>query len=193
MARMSLKGGAVAKGRRISLTTKCVAGMAMALSVSACATVPAGAALHTAEAVPMSHYSGTWREIARHPMMLTNGCVAGYTTYTPGAKRGSISIEDGCHDKTPNGKLKTIHADGVLLDAGGANAKLKASYPFFITYNYWVLYEAPDHGWFISATPDMKNLWIYTRDVPSADAFKTMVAKAQALGYDTSQLEFPAP
>ena len=178
---------------RITISTiSLIACAAGALMVSACATVPVGAALHTAEAVPMSHYSGTWREIARHPMTLTNGCVAGYTTYSAGAAPGKIAIEDGCHDKTPAGKLKSIHADGTLLDAGGANARLKASYPFFITYNYWVLYEAPDHSWFISVTPDMKNLWIYTRDIPSAEALKLMVAKAQALGYDTSQLEFPA-
>ncbi len=166
--------------------------IAAALSLSACATMPVGAAMHTAEAVPMSHYSGTWHEIARHPMALTDGCVAGYTTYAPGSAPGKITIEDGCHDKTPTGKLKSIHADGTLVDAGGADAKLTAHYPFFITYHYWVLYEAPDHSWFISATPDMKNLWIYTRDIPSPEALKPMVAKAQSLGYDTSQLEFPA-
>lgn len=164
---------------------------ATALSLSACATVPVGAALHTAEVVPVSHYSGTWHEIARHPMALTDGCVAGYTTYMP-AGSGKVAIEDGCRDKTPSGKLKTIRATGTLEDAGGANAKLTARYPFFITFRYWVLYEAPDHSWFISATPDMKNLWIYTRDIPSADALKPMVAKARELGYDTSQLEFPA-
>ena len=163
-----------------------------ALSLSACATMPVGAALHTAEAIPMSHYSGTWHEIARHPMALTDGCVAGYTTYSPGTTPGAIAIEDGCHDKTPTGKPKTIHADGTLDDAGGANAKLTARYPFFITYRYWVLYEAPDHGWFISATPDMKNLWIYTREIPAAEALKPMVARAQSLGYDVRQLEFPA-
>ena len=163
-----------------------------ALSLSACATMPVGAALHTAEAVPMSHYTGTWHEIARHPMALTDGCVAGYTTYAPGPAPDKVAIEDGCHDKTPTGKLKAIHADGTLVDADGANAKLTAHYPFLITYHYWVLYEAPDHGWFISATPDMKNLWIYTRQVPSPEALKPMVAKAQSLGYDVGQLEFPA-
>ena len=174
------------------MTAKLSAACLVAVSLSACATMPTGAALHTADAVPMSHYSGSWHEIARHPMALTDGCVAGYTTYTPGAGPGKIAIEDGCHDKTPAGKLKSIHADGTLEDAGGANARLTAHYPFFITYKYWVLYEAPDHSWFISATPDMKNLWIYTRDVPSAEALKPMVAKAQSLGYDVRQLEFPA-
>lgn len=164
-----------------------------ALSLTACAGMPTpkGAALSPA-AVPISHYTGTWHEIARRPMALTNNCVAGYETYTPGATPSDIAIDDGCHDQTPTGKLKTIHATGTLIDAGGANAKLKAQYPFFITYHYWVLYEAPDHSWFISATPDMKNLWIYTRTVPSIADRAIMVAKAKDLGYDISLLEFPA-
>jgi len=80
----------------------------------------------------------------------------------------------------------------VLADAGGANAKLEAHYPFFITWNYWVLYESPEHDWFISADPKMKNLWIYSRTVPSPEARAVMVAKARELGYDVTKLEFPA-
>lgn len=162
--------------------------------LSGCAAMPAGPSqLKTAEAVPMSHYSGTWLEIARRPMMLTKNCVAGFTTYGPGARPGEVAVVDGCHQDTPSGKLKTIKARGILHDAGGDNAKLEVRYPLFITWNYWVLYEAPDHSWFISADPAMKNLWIYTRAVPSADDLAVMVAKAKALGYDTTQLEFPAP
>ncbi len=160
------------------------------LALAACATTPKGAALHTAD-ISMDHYSGKWLEIARHPMAITNGCVAGYTTYSPGAKPGEIAIEDGCYKDTPSGKLKSIKARGILTDAGAGNAKLEARYPFFITFHYWVLYEAPDHSWFISATPDMKNLWIYTRAVPSKDELAVMVDKAKALGYDPADLEFP--
>ena len=177
----------------MSLKTLIALGASLAL-LAGCASVPTGSsAPKTAEAVPMSHYSGTWLEIARRPMMLTKNCVAGFTTYGPGAKAGEIAVEDGCHQDTPSGKLKTIKARGILHDAGSDNAKLEVRYPLFITWNYWVLYEAPDHSWFISADPAMKNLWIYTRTVPSADALAVMVAKAKSLGYDTNQLEFPAP
>ena len=163
-----------------------------ALLLSACASMPSAANPPQTVAVPMSHYSGTWLEIARRPMWLTDGCVAGYTTYSPGAKPNEIAVEDGCHKDTPTGKLKTIKARGVLTDAGGDNAKLEAHYPFFITWSYWVLYESPEHDWFISADPKMKNLWIYSRTVPSAEARAVMVAKAKALGYDVDKLEFPA-
>ncbi|MGA9659532.1 MAG: lipocalin family protein [Asticcacaulis sp.] len=169
-----------------------IATAASVILLSACASMPSADKAPKTAAVPMSHYSGTWLEIARRPMWLTDGCVAGYTTYMAGEKTGEIAVEDGCHKDTPSGKLKTIKARGVLTDIGGANAKLEAHYPLFITWKYWVLYEAPDHSWFISADPNMKNLWIYTRAVPSKDALAVMVAKAKALGYDTSQLEFPA-
>ncbi|MGZ3304994.1 MAG: lipocalin family protein [Asticcacaulis sp.] len=164
-----------------------------AACLSACASVPqpTGAAV-TPAAVSLDHYSGTWLEIGRHPMMITDNCVAGFTTYLPTAMPGQINVLDGCHQDTPSGKLKTIKGQGALLDAGTTNARLKVSYPFFITFNYWVLYEAPDHSWFISADPQMKNLWIYARKAPSPEARAVMVAKAAELGYDTAQLEFPA-
>jgi apolipoprotein D and lipocalin family protein len=182
---------ATTKGFRMLLKIIIVSATS-ALLLSACASVPSvESAPNTAE-IPMSHYNGTWLEIARRPMWLTNGCVAGYTIYGPGAKPNEIAIEDGCHQDTPNGKRKTIKARGILKDAGGNNAKLQAHYPFFITWNYWVLYESPDHSWFISTDPNMKNLWIYSRTVPSAQARTGMVAKANDLGYDVSKLEYPA-
>ena len=166
---------------------------AVGLCLCGCASIPepTGAARKPAS-VSMDHYSGTWLEIGRRPMMITNNCVAGYTTYTPGKSTGEIAVEDGCHQSTPAGHLKMILGRGILSDAGAGNARLQVRYPFFITFNYWVLYEAPDSSWFISADPGLKNLWIYARTVPSPAQRDIMVAKAEALGYDTRQLEFPA-
>lgn len=143
--------------------------------------------------VERSHYSGTWLEIARTPMWITDGCVAGYTTYRPSASRNIFRIEDGCREGTPKGELKTISGIGTLEDAGTTNAKLTVRYPLFITFKYWVLYKSPDRSWFISADPKMENLWIYARKAPSKARLATMVAKAKALGYDVRKLEFPAP
>lgn len=138
------------------------------------------------------HYRGAWLEIGRRPMWITDGCVAGYTTYKRGARSDEIMVEDGCFEGTPQGTLKSISGKGKLLDAGADNAKLRVRYPYFITFNYWVLYEAPDHSWFISADPEMKNLWIYARKAPGRTARAKMIRKAAALGYDVRKLEFPA-
>ena len=155
------------------------------------AWVPLATAEPTVVAVSRSHYSGTWLEIGRTPMFITDGCVAGFTTYQAGKTPQEIDVLDGCYEGTPSGKLKTIRGKGRLMDFDTTRAKLRVRYPFFITFNYWVLYTAPDKSWFISADPKMKNLWIYARSVPSKQKLSVMVRKAQSLGYDVSKLEFP--
>lgn len=142
--------------------------------------------------VDISHYRGTWLEIARRPMFITDGCVAGYTTYKPTSNRTVIAVEDGCRKGTPDGPLRSVSAYGRIEDFGSTNARLTVNYPFFITFKYWVLYQSPDRTWFISADPEMKNLWIYARHRPSKALLARMVAKAKSLGYDVRKLEFPA-
>lgn len=153
--------------------------------------IPAVAAEPQVAQVDNHHYRGTWLEIGRRPMWLTDGCVAGYTTYRPGVRPDEIMVEDGCHEGTPAGKLRTVEGQGKLSDANTTKAKLRVRYPLLITFNYWVIYEAPGHDWFISADPEMKNLWIYSRRVPTKRKLSVMVQKAKSLGYDVRKLEFP--
>jgi apolipoprotein D and lipocalin family protein len=141
--------------------------------------------------VGMDHYRGTWLEIGRRPMWLTDGCVAGYSTYRRGKSPDEVIVEDGCRVGNPKGRLKTVHGTGRVIDFGSGNARMRVRYPLFITFKYWVLYKSPDKSWFISADPAMTNLWIYSRTVPSKARLKTMIGKASQLGYDVRKLEFP--
>lgn len=165
--------------------------------VCAVAALTVGAFTNMAEATPKvvavgrDHYAGTWLEIGRTPMFITDGCVAGYTTYRAGRGAREILVEDGCREGNPRGKLKTVEGTGTLRDAGAGNAKLSVRYPLFITFEYWVLYKAPDRSWFISTDPQMKNLWIYSRRVPSKKKLAVMIGRAKALGYNVERLEFP--
>ncbi|WP_420854942.1 lipocalin family protein [Shinella kummerowiae] len=143
--------------------------------------------------VGYDHYRGTWLEIGRTPMFLTDGCVAGYSTYRKGKTPDEVLVEDGCHVETPKGRLKTVHGIGKIEDFGTKNAKMRVRYPLLITFNYWVLYKSPDKSWFISANPSMTDLWIYSRRVPSQARLRQMVQKARELGYDVRKLEFPPP
>jgi apolipoprotein D and lipocalin family protein len=140
-------------------------------------------------------YTGTWYEIGRRPMSLTNGCVAGGTTYTPQGG-DDVTVLDFCHQDSPTGKLKTIGGPAHIVDPG-TNAKLHVSYHIlgFISLprDYWVLQRADDYSWFISTDPSFHDLWIYTRNPhPTEAELAPLVARAKALGYDTSLLEFPA-
>ncbi|MBW6425354.1 lipocalin family protein [Rhizobium sp. XQZ8] len=137
------------------------------------------------------HYRVTWLEIGRTPMWLTDGCVAGYSIYRPAKTKDQVTVEDGCREGTPDGRLKTVNGVGTILDFGTTNAKMRVRYPLLITFNYWVLYKSPDKSWFISANPSRTDLWIYSRKVPSKTQLARMVDKARVLGYDVRKLEFP--
>ena len=172
--------------------------VAMSLfALAGCATVDASTSpLHPATSIDKARfYTGTWYEIGRRPMSLTDGCVAGGTTYTPQGG-DQVKVLDFCHRGLSAGELKTIGGPAHIVDPG-SNAKLHVSYRFFgmfpIPRDYWVLARADDYSWFISADPSFRDLWIYTRNPhPTQAEIAPLVARAKALGYDTSLLEFPA-
>ncbi len=56
-----------------------------------------------------------------------------------------------------------------------------------------MLDHAEDYSWFISSDPAFEKVWIYTREVPSAEQLAALKARVRALGYDPERLEYPAP
>lgn len=173
-------------------------GVAIAgLGLSACATPPVSGGVTPAPAKSIDaarFYSGRWHEIARRPMAITDGCVAGATDYKKGAE-GRIEVLDSCRMGTPTGELKTIGGPGDILDPG-TNAKLRVTYTVFgvvpFVRDYWVLDRAADYSWFISADPSFRDLYIFSRSpAMSARDRERLVRRAAALGYDVSKLEFP--
>jgi apolipoprotein D and lipocalin family protein len=169
--------------------------IALALSLAACVTAPSPSAYRApapARAVDLDRlYAGRWLEIARLPMKLTDGCVAGATNYVI-VNPTRVDVRDTCQEGTPDGPEKAIGGRGEILDPG-FNAKLRVRYfGGLVTWDYWILDHAEDYSWFISADPTFDKLFIYTREVPDERERRALVARAAALGYDVSRLEFPA-
>ena len=158
-----------------------------------------GAALAAAPAPtkpvdPARFFQGRWYEIGRNPRKVTDGCVAGWTEYSE-LKNGRLKVLDACYDQTPSGKLKTIGANGVILDQT-SYAKLMEHYHIGIlpieSDEYWVIDHDDAYTWFIEADPTFEKLWIYTRSPnPSPDLLQDLIGRAKGFGYDTSRLEFP--
>ena len=170
------------------------AALLVGLSLSACVTAPSPDEVRApapVRAVDLDRfYSGRWLEIARLPMRLTDGCVAGATNYVV-VNPTRVDVRDTCQVGTPQGREKAIGGRGEIIDPG-INAKLRVRYlAGFVTWDYWVLDHAEDYSWFISADPTFDKLWIYTREVPGPVERDALVARAAALGYDVSRLEFP--
>lgn len=165
-----------------------------ALSTAACASMGGDvrAPQPTKPVNLAQHYSGVWHEIGRRPMLITNNCVAGATEYRPGASPNEILVRDTCEVGAPGGKERAISGKGTIEDPG-TNAKLHVRYNLLAKRDYWVLDRADDGSWFISADPQMKDLYIYARDPQISDAkVAELTRRAGELGYDTSKLEFPA-
>lgn len=159
--------------------------------LSACVSISSGARAPepTKRVDPARFYSGTWLEIARRPMWITNGCVAGSTEYRR-MERGKVAVRDACRQGAPSGRERSIEGDGTILDPV-TNAKLRVRYNALATREYWIIDHAEDYRWFIEASPDFRDLYIFARSVPSRAQLSHLVRRAQALGYDVRQLEFP--
>lgn len=174
-----------------------VAGLGLAVCLSGCMAMgePASKAPEPLKKIDAGRfYSGLWHEIARRPMAITDGCVAGATEYKRDAGAG-IDVLDSCRMGTPEGELKTIGGPGRILDPG-TNAKLRVDYRLYgfipVTRDYWVLDRANDYSWFISADPEFRDLYIFSRDPQMSQAQRRrLVGRARALGYDVTKLEFP--
>lgn len=140
---------------------------------------------------PNGFYIGRWYEIARTPIRLTDGCVAGYTDYiTEGDK---LIERDGCRDKTPMGKEKVVAGPLTILNPG-QNTKVRVSYRLFgfvpIARTYWMLDHGPD--WFIMSDPELKNINVYTREArPTPEKVAMLNARVTSFGYDVGKLEYP--
>ncbi|MFM2302501.1 MAG: hypothetical protein RLZZ84_2237 [Pseudomonadota bacterium] len=162
-----------------------------ALALGGCAAVlsrhPVGnhAVPQPAKPVELARYLGRWYEIARYEQGFQKDCdgvTADYALRTD----GMISVLNRC--RKPDGKLSQATGRAKIVDPA-TNAKLKVSFfgPFF--GDYWVLDRADDYSWAIIGEPSGRYLWILSRAAsPDAAEIDALIARAHALGYDTTML-----
>ena len=160
-----------------------------------CMAAPALAATSAPEpAKPVeaaSFYAGRWYEIGRTPKSFNKDCVAGTTDFL--TRDGGLYEQDGCRDKTPDGKEESIGGPVKILNAAAnkVDVAYRALFGFVpIHVQNWVL----DHGegWAILATPDMSEVHLYSREAhPDLALVERMTKQIRALGYG-GVLDFPA-
>ncbi len=178
-------------GRRLTI------GLLLLLAtLPACAT-GGGQALAPQPAKPINaarFFTGRWYEIARTPMNLTTGCVAGTTDYFTNGD-GQLIDRDACRMGTPDGKEKVYQGPVTMLDP--ADNKVTVHYIVYgfipVSRTYWMLDRGDDYGWFIVTDPAFDMVSLFTRNPrPPAAEVAMLTARAASLGYDTSKLEYPA-
>lgn len=166
-------------------------GAIAALALGGCAAVlskhPIGntAVPQPAKLVELSRYLGRWYELARYEQGFQKDC-DGVTADYALRDDGMIAVLNTC--RKPDGTVSQAKGRAKVVDPT-TNAKLKVSFfgPFF--GNYWVLDRADDYSWAIIGEPSGRYLWILARAAnPGAATTEALIARAKALGYDTTML-----
>jgi apolipoprotein D and lipocalin family protein len=166
-------------------TARLICASTLACALPGIADAALAAAPAPAKTVEISRYLGQWFEIARLHNRIEESCASARSQYSQAAD-GKITAVQTC--EKAGGGDKTYRATVHILDAG-TNAKMRLSFFPLISKEYWVLDHAPDYAWSIVGTKEGKFLWLFTRAAKPSTAEKAaLVARTQALGYDTSKL-----
>ncbi len=169
------------------LTGIAIAGVAM--GVGAYTRRNQRPSLTVAPKVNLKRYLGEWYEIARLPASFEKNCYGTKARYTL-RKDGAIDVLNTCYKGSLDGKMVKAKGKAFVADKK-TNAKLKVQFFWPFKGDYWILEVGTWYDYAIVGTPDRKNLWILSRRPRMRDRLlKELIAKAEAQGFDTSQLIF---
>ena len=175
---------AVSHRQRLGLFALLLAGSVLLLAGCASTRPPPGVTAVTP--FDLQRYAGRWYELARLDHAFERGMTnvsAGYTVQADGSVR---VVNRGYAPATGQWR----EAVGKALFTGApTTGSLKVSFfgPFYGGYHVAAL--DPNYRWALVLGPDTSYCWILARDkqLPAAQR-EAIVARAQALGVDTSSL-----
>lgn len=139
----------------------------------------------------LERYLGRWHEVARLDHDFERGLERVTATYSMREDGGVRVINRGYHRE----KDRWEQAEGRAYFLGEPSVgRLKVSFfgPFYGSYNIIELSDSYDYS--MVAGPDRSYLWILSRTPELAPSvLERLVERAEALGFDTDSLIYPAP
>ena len=135
--------------------------------------------------VDLDRYLGTWYEIAHLPMFFQRHCVGDTTAQYGLREDGRISVLNRC--RTAKGWQEAIGRAKVMPGTG--NAKLKVTFFWPFSGDYWIIGLDPEYRWALVGNPSRKYLWLLAR-TPSLSPDQLDMARQVALtqGYNLTGL-----
>jgi apolipoprotein D and lipocalin family protein len=161
---------------------------ALILTVMSSGTMTASAAeLQVVPSVDLNRYAGKWHEIARLPNWFQRGCASAATaTYTL-RPDGKIGVVNEC--RAADGKVKRATGTAKVASQKGPNTKLKVTFFWPFSGDYWIIDLDPDYRWAVVGEPGRKYLWILSREPKMDDGlYRRLLDRATAQGYDVSRM-----
>ena len=160
--------------------------LAAVFALSGCAGVPEG--IEPVDNFELEPYLGTWYEIARLDHRFERGLSNVTAKYTLREDGGVSVLNRGYRAK----KDTWDEAEGKAYFVGEPSVgQLKVSFfgPFYGAYNVFELGENYEYS--MVAGPNRSYLWILARKAQlSQSMLDELLSKAEAAGYDTSDLIF---
>lgn len=139
------------------------------------------------EAVDLLRYAGRWYEVAHFPMFFQRKCIGDTTAEYSLQPSGTIKVVNRC--RTAEG---FDEAEGkATAVAGSKNARLKVSFFWPFSADYWIFGLDPEYRWAVVGNPNRKYLWILSR-MPrlSPELLSAALASARQRGFDLAQLRY---
>ena len=142
--------------------------------------------LQTVSHVDLARYLGRWYEIARYPMRFEKECASDVTATYSQLAGGKIEILNQC--RRADGQMKRSKGTARVVDTT-TNAKLKVTFFWPFSGDYWIIDLAPDYSYAVVGEPDRKYLWILSRSSQLTESvYGQIVTRVRELGYDPSGL-----
>ena len=159
-------------------------------TLSGCASLREGHEIPPLKAVPeldLQRYMGTWYEIARYPNRFQDSCDSDVVAKYSMLSDGKVQVINSCSEGAGR-KIKESRGKAWVPDSA-ANAKLKVSFFWPFSGDYWVIDIGSSYEYAVVGTPSRRYLWILSRE-PGIDV-KTYIEILQRLrlqGYDPNLL-----
>ncbi|MCE4553789.1 lipocalin family protein [Roseateles cellulosilyticus] len=139
------------------------------------------APLPTVERVDLARYAGAWYEIALLPNRFQKQCVADtQARYRLDGER--VEVLNRC--RTADGRVDDIKGYAKVVPGSG-NAKLKVTFFWPFSGDYWVLALDGDYRHVLVGAPSRKYAWVLSR-TPQLDeaTLQALLDRAAAQGFD---------
>ena len=152
-----------------------------------CTVTPKG--INPVENFKIDRYLGTWYEIARLDHRFERGLSQVTATYSKRPDGGIDVLNRGLDSKT--GQWKEAKGRAYFInDPDVARLKVTFFWPFYGGYNVIAL-DREDYAYAMVCGPNQNYLWILARTRQLDETvMQHLIAKAERLGFDTSQLIF---
>ncbi|MGE5425413.1 MAG: lipocalin family protein [Syntrophothermus sp.] len=146
--------------------------------------------LKPVDSVDLTRYTGTWYEILRLPNRFEKGLTCITATYTL-REDGKIDVLNKGHVIGKHGNIDQAHGKAWMPDPK-ITSKLKVSFFWPFSGNYWILYIDNDYKYVLVGEPKLKYLWILSRTPQLDEAIvQDLLARAQQMGYKTDGIIRP--